>query len=122
MDSSQGPKVFAASSDWTEGGINWQTRPPRTSDAVDDVGPVVAGTWIEFDVTAIVSGEGVYTFLLATDSTDGMNMSSRESVDNRPFLAITVGDSSTLSTDGSLTTPIATWTPAVENAVSRPDD
>jgi hypothetical protein len=122
MDSSQGPEVYAASSDWTERDITWSNRPARTSDAIDGVGPVVAGTWIEFDVTAIVNGEGVYTFMLATDSTDGMNMSSRESDNNRPFLAISVGDSNTLSSDSNLPTPIATWTPVVESAVSRPDD
>ena len=122
MDSSQGPEVYAASADWTEGDITWANRPARTSDAVDVVGPVVAETWIEFDVTAIVDGEGVYSFLLATDSTDGMNMSSRESESNRPFLAISVEDSNALSADSGPPSPVATWTPVVENAVARPDD
>jgi hypothetical protein len=122
MDSSQGPDLYAASSDWTEGGITWATRPSRTSDSIDEVGAVKAGTWIEFDVTAIVNGDGVYTFMLATKSKDGMNMSSRESAENPPFLAVTVADSNTISTDGNLPTPVVTWTPAVENAVAKPED
>ena len=45
-------------------------------------------------MTAVVTSEGVYTFMLATDSTDGMNMSSRESATNRPELVIYIGDGS----------------------------
>jgi hypothetical protein len=113
MDSMEGPAVYAADSNWTESDITWANRPARTSEPLDTVGAVVAESWIEFDVTALISGDGVYTFLLATESTDGLNFSSRESPDNPPFLAITVADSNTLA-NTTITTPIATWTPPAE--------
>jgi hypothetical protein len=111
MDSMEGPAVYAADSNWSEGEITWENRPPRTSEPLDTVGAVLADSWIEFDVTDLISGDGVYTFLLATESTDGLNFSSRESPDNQPFLAITVADSTTVS---NTTLTIATWTPAAE--------
>jgi hypothetical protein len=111
MDTKHGPSVYAASSDWTEGGITWATQPARTSDAVDSASTVAADTWVELDVTAVVTSEGVYTFMLATDSTDGMNMSSRESGTNRPELVIYFDNGSTQAGVPS-TAPIATWTPS----------
>jgi hypothetical protein len=108
MDTKAGPSVYAASSEWTEGSINWANRPARTSDALDSVSAVSANTWVEFDVTAVVTTSGVYTFVLETDSTDGMNMNSREGATNRPELVIYVGSGSTQS--GAA--PIATWTPS----------
>ena len=111
MDTKHGPSIYAASSDWTEGSITWASRPARTSSALDTVTTVSAETWVEFDVTAVVTSEGVYTFMLATDSTDGMNMSSRESATNRPELVIYLDDGSAQAGAPS-TAPIATWTPS----------
>ena len=109
MDTKHGPSVYAASSDWTEGSITWASRPARTSDALDTATTVSAETWVEFDVTAVVTSEGVYTFVLATDSTDGMNMSSRESATNRPELVIYL-DNGSAQAGAPSTAPIATWT------------
>ncbi len=39
---------------------------------------VASNTWIEFNVTAAIAGNGTYSFVLATDSTDGITFSSRE--------------------------------------------
>ncbi|GIW03951.1 MAG: hypothetical protein KatS3mg059_0571 [Thermomicrobiales bacterium] len=75
--SSDGPDVAAASNDWTEGGVAWSKRPPLTSASVHDLGPVSANTWIEFDVTSLVPGDGTYTFALLPTSNDGIEMWSR---------------------------------------------
>ena len=74
---------------------------------------------VEFDVTAVVTSEGVYTFVLATDSTDGMNMSSRESATNRPELVIYL-DNGSAQAGAPSTAPIATWTPSPPTNADTP--
>jgi PKD repeat protein len=46
---------------------------------------------VEFDVSPLVSGDGTYTFVLATDSTDGLQLNSREATTTtlRPQLVVT---------------------------------
>jgi hypothetical protein len=89
---SDGPAVYAASNAWTETGVNWDTRPSRTSAASDDLGTVASGVSVDLNVTPLVSGNGTYTFDLATSSTDGMTFSSREGA-NKPQLVVTTATS-----------------------------
>jgi hypothetical protein len=86
-----GPAAYSTATAWTEagtGGITWSTRPARTSPATDDKASVSAGTWVEFDVTSLVTGNGTFSFVLAGTSTDGLDLSSREGV-NAPELVVT---------------------------------
>jgi acid phosphatase type 7 len=87
---SNGPAVYGASNSWTETGVNYNTRPTRTTAKGDDKGAVPASAWVSFDVTPIVTGNGTYTFDLFTDSTDGMTFSSREGT-SKPELDVTLG-------------------------------
>src|SRR4029079_1353743 len=61
---------------------------------VATTGPVTPDMWVEFDVTAVVTGNGTYNFVLATSSADGLNFSARESGQTAPQLVITPGDRS----------------------------
>lgn len=87
------PAVHSTSSSWVEsgtGGITWRTRPGRTSANLDPrVGKVSSGTWLEYDVTAAVNGNGGVSFVLATTSSDGMTTYSRERSSKRPQLVVT---------------------------------
>ena len=85
-----GPSVYGTTNDWTETGITWSTRPARSATATADAGAVATGTWIEYDVTALVSGAGTFSFVLAGISTDGLNFHAREN-GNKPQLIVTVG-------------------------------
>jgi PKD repeat protein len=90
-----GPAVHtAADNGWSEAGLTWGNRPARTSTGVDDKASIAADSWIEFDVTSLVAGSGTYTFVLATNSSDGVNLSSREATTsaNRPHLVVTAGE------------------------------
>jgi hypothetical protein len=90
---SNGPAVYLADSNWIEsgtGGVNWNTQPALLSGAFDDKGAIATNTWIEYDVTALVTGDGTYTFALETDSTNGVNFSSRQGA-NPPQLIVTFG-------------------------------
>ncbi|MGH2531440.1 MAG: DUF7594 domain-containing protein [Thermomicrobiales bacterium] len=76
-----GPAVFIANNDWTESAITWNNRPARSITPRDDKGAIPPGTWVEFDVSSFVDGNGVYTFVLATTSNDSAIFSSRQGAD-----------------------------------------
>jgi hypothetical protein len=76
-----GPAVYLADNNWTEsgpGGITWNHQPEILSSAIDNKGIIGAGTWVEYDVGSMVTGDGTYTFALIGDSADGVSFSSRE--------------------------------------------
>jgi hypothetical protein len=86
-----GPAVYRT--DWTgsETSLTWNTRTPRTSGGTDDKGAIAASSFVEFDVTSLITGDAAHGFILATTSTDGLDFSSRETgtVTRRPQLLIT---------------------------------
>jgi hypothetical protein len=87
---SHGPAVYAAGNDWTETGITWDTKPARTAAAGDVKGAIAAGTWVEYDVTSLVTGDGTYTFDLVGAAADSASFSSREATAaERPQLVVT---------------------------------
>jgi hypothetical protein len=89
-----GPALYATDSTWTETGITWGNRPARTSGAIQDKGSLAVNTWVDYDVTSVITGNGTYSFVLATDATDLLGLSSREG-SAAPQLVITLADSST---------------------------
>ena len=75
-----GPAAYLADSNWTEsgaGGVTWNTEPSLLSGAADNKDAIAANSWVEYDVTSVVAGDGAYTFALVADSTDGVTFSSR---------------------------------------------
>lgn len=54
-------------------------RPARSGGAVADLGAASIGQVVEYDVSAMVTGDGVYTFALVPTSSSGFAVSSRES-------------------------------------------
>jgi chitodextrinase len=90
-DTADGPAVYAT--DWTglESAITWNNRPARTSGATDDKARIGSSTWVEYDVTSLVAGDGAHSFVLATGSSDGIDFRSREYSDatRRPELVLT---------------------------------
>lgn len=77
--SNNGPALYTASDNsWTESGLTWSNRPARTTTPIEDKTTVPTNSWMEFNVTPVVSGNGTYTFVLATDNTDGINAYSKE--------------------------------------------
>ena len=110
-----GPAVYTTATNWSETTVNWNTRPAPTSAATDDKGAIPANTWVEYDVTPLVTGNGTYSFRLATSSTDGVFFSSRETAGFQPELVVTTGtpDTSKPTVPGNLT--------AVANGPNRID-
>jgi Zn-dependent metalloprotease/DNA-binding beta-propeller fold protein YncE len=108
-----GPAAYLANSSWTEsgtGGINWNNQPTLESGAFDNKGSIAANSWVEYDVTALVTGNGMYTFALVADSSDGIVFSSREGT-TPPQLVVTFGGEPSTSTPTSTNPPSMTDTP-----------
>jgi hypothetical protein len=85
-----GPAVYSTKTNWSENGIKWNNRPGRTSGPYDDKGIVPANTWVEFDVTPLMNGDGTYSFVLAQPGSDGLYAYSREG-STSPELVVTIG-------------------------------
>ena len=102
-----GPAVYSTGTSWTETEITWNTRPVRTSNAVDNKDNISAGTWVEYDVTSLVTGNGTFSLVLAADSNDAVNFSSRQG-SQPPELVIMFADGPTPTFDPSA---IVTSTP-----------
>jgi hypothetical protein len=100
-----GPVVYSAGNAWGETTVNWNTRPARTSGAVDDKGAIATNSWVEYDVTQFVTGNGTYSFNLAGPSTDGIDFRSREYATDQPQLVVTTGapDTQKPTVPGNLT-------------------
>jgi hypothetical protein len=86
---SNGPQIFATSNGWTESGITWANRPATVGSASDDLGNIANNTWIEFDVTAQISTNGTYSFVLIPQSNNGLDIVSRQG-SQPPQLLITL--------------------------------
>src|SRR5829696_2709812 len=77
--SADGPAVYGTGTGWTETGITWSNRPARTTAKLADKAAITSNTWLEYDVTgAGITGNGTYGFVVATISTDGTELDSRE--------------------------------------------
>ena len=98
-----GPAVHLANNNWIEsgtGGVTWNNRPAPSGSASDNKTAIGANSWVEYDVTALVAGNGTYTFALVADSLDGVVFSSREG-GTPPQLVVTVGAGAPTATSTS---------------------
>ena len=99
-----GPAVFPTTNTWSETAMTWSNH-PTLGGAVADVGPIAADTWVQWDVTKLVSGNGTYSFALAGPSLDGVAFSSREGGAAPQLVVSTDGTSSTQGSAGDTTAP-----------------
>ena len=106
-----GPAVYATGNNWNETGITWNNRPARAGNAADNKGDINTNTWVEYNVTSLVNGNGTFNFLLAGDSNDNVTFSAREG-SNSPQLVITFipGTSTATRTATQASPPTATRT------------
>jgi hypothetical protein len=93
---------------WNETGLTWNSKPAMSSPR-DDKGVVATGTWLEYDVTPFLTGNGNVCFGLIPQSSDGVDFSSKEGA-NPPQLVITIGGTSPTATTTTTATPSRTMT------------
>jgi Calcineurin-like phosphoesterase len=82
-----GPAVRQTATSWKARTLTWANRPKSIGPWLSDVGPVPSGGWVDFDVTSAISGDGTYSFLLRSTSSDGLVASSLEGA-HPPMLII----------------------------------
>jgi hypothetical protein len=102
-----GPAIFTAANSWTETSLTWANRPGSTGTALDNKAAIASNAWVEYDVTAAVSGDGTYSFVLKPESTDVANFHSREGT-NPPQLVV---ESDPVPTSTPTPSPMLTPTP-----------
>jgi len=75
---------------WTETALTYANQPSATIGAkLGSSGPVTAATWKTVDVTALVTGPGVYSVVLETTSGTALALASREDAAHAPQLVVT---------------------------------
>ncbi len=74
-----GPAVFSTSSSWSEDTLTWNNAPTLQGRALADAGAVPDDSWVEYDVTSHVLGNGEYSFALVSGAVDGTVLVSSES-------------------------------------------
>jgi len=97
-----GPAIYGTDPAWDEKDITWNKRPVRTSAALDNKGVINTNSWVEYDVTSLVTGNGTFSFVLAGDSNDAVTFSSLHGV-QPPQLVITFNGTVTATTIPTIT-------------------
>jgi hypothetical protein len=87
--SPDGPTLYRTSSSWSETAVTWNTRPSASGSALGDLGQVNSGTWVEYNVTPVVTTNGTYDFLLTSGNSDGSIYHSRESAEKPQLVIVT---------------------------------
>ena len=105
---------------WTEGTVTYNSSPP-TGPVVVNSPPTTQGSWVDIDVTQLVTGDGDVSLALtrsqATNSTDGHHypknvFASRESGSSAPQLVVVSDAPTTTTTTTTTTTMVPTTTTA----------
>jgi VCBS repeat-containing protein len=94
-ESPDGGSIHSVSNDysgtaipWDETGLVWNNAPAIGGAPLATAGTVLVDTWVEFDVTAAMAGEGDYSFGLSSDISNAVRYSSKEGA-NPPELVVT---------------------------------
>jgi chitodextrinase len=105
-----------ANNTWTENTINYNNAPPMGG-ALSSVPSITSGSWVTFDVTSYVTGNGNYNFGITTPGTSQLTLSSRETGLTAPQLVLTLGSGA-----GPTSTPTntPTSTPTVTGPTMTP--
>jgi hypothetical protein len=73
---------------WQDAELTQQNAPALSGQPLSTVGSITLGTWIEYDVTAALTGNGAYSFGIKPRSVDMAEFSSREDSAHAPQLIV----------------------------------
>jgi chitodextrinase len=96
-----------ADDSWDGASLTYATAPP-TGDVAARSGPVSAGTWVDLDVSALVTGNGLASLALTTDGSTAIRLASSESADPPQLVvseATSSGDTEAPATPANLAAP-----------------
>lgn len=103
-----------ADTTWTETALTWNNRPPTTPPSIPVPTPIAANSVLSYDVTAMVTGNGLVSFAIDTASATSKSLPSRENatVVDRPQLVIDSATTTTTTVPPTTTTVAPTTTTA----------
>jgi acid phosphatase type 7 len=107
--SQNGPEVRVTGHSWSETELTWSNRPAPTGGVLDDKGALAGSTWVEYNVTSAVTGNGAVGFVLVPQSNDGAVFDSRQGA-NQPQLVLNTNSTET-PVPSATATPTRTPTP-----------
>ena len=90
--SDQGGDFHPVDNDWSEDTVTWDNAPPEDPEVIASLGPVARLTWVEVDLTSLITEDGVYSLRVMSPSKDGADYRSKEKVDLASELIITLTD------------------------------
>jgi hypothetical protein len=78
-----------SSTPWDQGGLTWNNAPTISGTPLATINSISSGVWIEFDLTQVVTADGVYSFGLTNDSPNRVAFNSKEAPADQPVLIVT---------------------------------
>lgn len=76
-----------ADNTWVETTITASNAPPMGS-TLATITPITTGTWVTYNVTSYVTGQGTFSFGLSTSGATAISLASRESGAHAPQLIV----------------------------------
>ncbi|HEX2290271.1 MAG TPA: DNRLRE domain-containing protein, partial [Pseudonocardiaceae bacterium] len=84
-----GDLYLVPNSTWSEASLTWSNRPAAAGSLLHTVGSAAVGTWVEWDVSDVVTADGTYSFVLVNASDDVVRYASSEgTAATRPQLVL----------------------------------
>lgn len=109
--------VHAINGNWSEGTVTWSTSPGIASKIGTLKGPASPQTWRDVEVKSAIKGNGSVSFIVLSDSADGVGYSSSEGRSNQPTLTVQFSAPSTPSPSAAPTSqpsqPVVTPAPTI---------
>ncbi|NMO23367.1 DNRLRE domain-containing protein [Pyxidicoccus fallax] len=88
--STDGPALYRAGSSWSADTLTWNNRPALMGGALGDLGAVGNHTYVEYDVSSVVTAPGTYDFALIPTGGNGVDFASGERSSLEPQLILTL--------------------------------
>jgi hypothetical protein len=79
--------LLGTTTSWGEYALNWNNAPALSGSPTSSLAAVATGTWVEFDVTPLVTGNGTLSFGVSSAGSDSVYYSSKEGT-NPPELVV----------------------------------
>jgi hypothetical protein len=80
--------IYLVGNGWTETGITWNNAPALPGSPLVVGGSAPLGTWVEFNLGSVVTGDGTYSFAVSGGAQDTVDYDSREATHD-PTLVVT---------------------------------
>ncbi len=112
MDSSSVGGEFFKMNDtsWSEDTVTWETAPPADGGSLGSLGPVVAGDWVEIDVTPLVPSDGAVSLRIISSDNNGVDYASKEHPNgNAPELIVVLNVTPDTEPPDAVTDLVATY-------------